>query len=280
MVRCLECGNIFNDATCWPVCPHNSLKAPHDLPYCRRHNLYNCKRCPEDLPAKMSPQEWDGQFLRQVKLVGSKFAPEFLAVDQKSRRLVEYHDKKYVVTVWMPPDSSAYVEAEPIYDGSRPKDEPTMPPCDILMKWTNGTCKPRIEKTATVPGIRVQSPGEVDQGDDLAGPHCDGLQTISVRRANELGDAARSAVESLLDRKVADEEHVTVMAYPAQPAETAPDRAAVPARAQPVSELSPQPVPDLIEDLDSMAVSARHTPEEEIDALIEEAFQHVRYRRS
>ena len=106
------------------------------------------------------------------------------------------------------------------------------------------------------------------------------MQTISVRRANELGDAARSAVESLLGRKVADEEHVTVMAYPAEPAETTSDRAAVPARAQPVSELSPQPVPDLIEDLDSMAVSARHTPEEEIDALIEEAFQLVRYRRS
>ena len=52
------------------------------------------------------------------------------------------------------------------------------------------------------------------------------MHTISVRRANELGDAARGSVESLLGRKVADEEHVTVMAYPAQPAEGALDRTA------------------------------------------------------
>ena len=52
------------------------------------------------------------------------------------------------------------------------------------------------------------------------------MQTISVRRANELGNAARSAVESLLGRKVADEEHVTVMAYPVQPAAGEPDRKA------------------------------------------------------
>jgi len=43
------------------------------------------------------------------------------------------------------------------------------------------------------------------------------MQTISVRRANELGEAARNAVESLLGRKVADQEHVTVMAFPARP---------------------------------------------------------------
>ena len=145
MVRCLECGNIFNDATCWPGCPHNVLKAPHDLPYCRRHNLYNCKLCPKDLPAKMSQQEWDEQFFGQVKLVGSKFAPQFLAVDQKSRRIVEYHNKKYMVTGWTPADGSAYVEAEPIYDGTRSR--------------ANESCKEKLGKTA---------PGEADQGDDLA----------------------------------------------------------------------------------------------------------------
>ena len=91
------------------------------------------------------------------------------------------------------------------------------------------------------------------------------MQTISVRRAMELGNAARSAVESLPGRKVADEEHVTVMAYPAQPAEGEPDRQAA-AR-------------DLIEDLDSMAASASHIPEEEMDQLIDEAIRHVRHRR-
>jgi hypothetical protein len=92
------------------------------------------------------------------------------------------------------------------------------------------------------------------------------MQTISVRRANELGNAARSAVESLLGRKVADEEHVTVMAYPALPAESEPDRKAA--------------VRDLIEDLDSMAASASHIPDEEMDALIDEAIRHSRQRRA
>jgi hypothetical protein len=91
------------------------------------------------------------------------------------------------------------------------------------------------------------------------------MQTISVRRANELGNAARSAVESLLGRKVADEEHVTVMAYPAPPAESEPDRKAA--------------VRNLIEDLDSMAASASHIPDEEMDTLIDEAIRHARHRR-
>ena len=56
------------------------------------------------------------------------------------------------------------------------------------------------------------------------------------------------------------------MAYPAQPAEGEPDRQTA-AR-------------DLIEDLDSMAASASHIPEEEMDALIDEAVRHVRHRRA
>jgi len=92
------------------------------------------------------------------------------------------------------------------------------------------------------------------------------MQTISVRRADELGNAARTAVESLLGRKVADEEHVTVMAYPAQPAEDEAERQAA--------------VRDLVEDLDSMAACASHIPDEEMDALIDEAIRHVRHRRS
>ena len=91
------------------------------------------------------------------------------------------------------------------------------------------------------------------------------MQTISVRRADELGNAARNAVESLLGRKVADEEQVTVMEYPAEPAEDEPDRKAV--------------VRDLIEDLDSMAASASHIPDEEMEALIDEATRHVRRRQ-
>ena len=91
------------------------------------------------------------------------------------------------------------------------------------------------------------------------------MQTISVRRADELGNAARSAVESLLGRKVADEEHVTVMAYPVQHVEGEADRKAA--------------VRDLIEDLDSMAASASHIPEEEMDSLVDEAVRHVRHQR-
>ena len=92
------------------------------------------------------------------------------------------------------------------------------------------------------------------------------MQTISVRRANELGEAARNAVESLLGRKVADQEHVTVMAFPAPPTEGEPDRK--------------RAVQDLIEDLDSLAASASHVPDEEMDALVDEAIQHVRQQRT
>lgn len=91
------------------------------------------------------------------------------------------------------------------------------------------------------------------------------MQTISVHRANELGNAARSAVESLLGRKVADEEQVTVMSFPAAPAEGEPDRQ--------------KAAQDLIEDVDNLAASARHVPDEEMEGLIDEAIQHVRHRR-
>jgi hypothetical protein len=91
------------------------------------------------------------------------------------------------------------------------------------------------------------------------------MQTISVRRANEPGEAARNAVESLLGRKVADQEHVTVMAFPARPAEGEPDRT--------------RAVHDLIEDLDSLAASASHVPDEEMEALIDEAIHQVRHRQ-
>ena len=47
------------------------------------------------------------------------------------------------------------------------------------------------------------------------------------------------------------------MAYPVQPAAGEPDRKAA--------------VRDLIEDLDSMAATASHIPEEEMNALIDEA---------
>jgi len=92
------------------------------------------------------------------------------------------------------------------------------------------------------------------------------MQTISLRRAGQLGNAAGSAVESSLGRKVADEEHVTVMAYPAQATERRADRKAA--------------VRDLVEDLDAMAASASHIPDEEMDALIDEAIRHVRRPRS
>ena len=91
------------------------------------------------------------------------------------------------------------------------------------------------------------------------------MQTISVRRANELGNDARSAVESLLGRKVADEEQVAVMAYPAPPTESEPDRKTA--------------VRELIEDLDSLSASASHIPDEEMDALIDEAIRHARQQR-
>ena len=91
------------------------------------------------------------------------------------------------------------------------------------------------------------------------------MQTISVRRADELGDAARSAVESLLGRKVADEEQVTVMAHAAPESNRMSDRQVA--------------VQELFKSLDNLAASASPIQDEEMDELIEEAIQHVRNRQ-
>ena len=91
------------------------------------------------------------------------------------------------------------------------------------------------------------------------------MQTISTRRAGELGDAARSVLESLLGRTVDDQEHITVMAYPPQPPVTDDDRG--------------KAAHALAQSLDSLASCAHHIPEQEMDALIDEAMEHVRPRR-
>ena len=57
-----------------------------------------------------------------------------------------------------------------------------------------------------------------------------------------------------------------MMALSAEPAEGEPDRRAAGR--------------DLIEDLDSMAACASHVPDEEMEALIDEAFRHVRRPQS
>jgi len=136
----------------------------------------------------MSPQEWDVQFFGQVKMVGSKFAPQLLIAEQKFRRIVEYHNKKYMVTAWTPPDGSAYVEAEPIYDGSRSKDDSTMSPYGTLFERTNETCKEKIEKTV---------PCEVDQGDDLASPHGPGPSRELVSEGRIERNDRAAAVEMI-----------------------------------------------------------------------------------
>jgi hypothetical protein len=56
------------------------------------------------------------------------------------------------------------------------------------------------------------------------------------------------------------------MAFPARPVEGEPDRK--------------RAVQDLIEDLDSLAASASHVPDEEMETLIDEATRNVRQRRS
>ena len=91
------------------------------------------------------------------------------------------------------------------------------------------------------------------------------MQTISMRRARDLGETARSAIENLLGRKVADEEHVTVMAFP--------DRGAAAGE-----EDRTRAAQELIQDLDDLALRARHIPEEEMEALIDEAMGQARER--
>ena len=92
------------------------------------------------------------------------------------------------------------------------------------------------------------------------------MQNVSIQRASELPPHVKSAVEQLLGRPIAPNEQVTIAALPPQQV--------------PASETRAEFVRELEAYLDRRAEKVKDVPDEEIDAAIDEAVDHVRHRRT
>lgn len=88
------------------------------------------------------------------------------------------------------------------------------------------------------------------------------MANIAISDASQLTEAARSAVESLLGRRIADDEQVRVMALCPDSGPTGTAREAAAVRLTAV--------------LDSMAAHARPVSGGEFDEAVDEAMRHVR----
>jgi len=91
------------------------------------------------------------------------------------------------------------------------------------------------------------------------------MADIAVRRAGDLSESAKSAVEGLLGRALADDEEVSVMALRSHKAPSGPERKAAADRLKVA--------------LESMGQKATGVPPEEFEAAVDEAMQQVRPRR-
>ena len=91
------------------------------------------------------------------------------------------------------------------------------------------------------------------------------MQNVSIHKASHLPEAVKTAVEQLLGRAIAADEEISVVAVPPQHPPPPENRAAV-AR-------------NLEAFLNRRAAKVRDVPEEEIDAVVDEAVDHVRHGR-
>ncbi len=92
------------------------------------------------------------------------------------------------------------------------------------------------------------------------------MQNVSIRKASELPQAMKSAVEQLLGRSIAPDEEISVAAVPPQMVPPSESRAAV-AR-------------NLEAFLNRRADKVNGLPDEEIDEVIDEAVHVVRHNRT
>ncbi len=91
------------------------------------------------------------------------------------------------------------------------------------------------------------------------------MQNVSIQRAGELPQHVKAAVEQLLGRPIDADEEVSVVAIPPQQIPPPEDRAAV---AQKLEAF-----------LNLRAEKIRDVSDEEIDAALDEAADHVRHSR-
>jgi len=91
------------------------------------------------------------------------------------------------------------------------------------------------------------------------------MQNVSIQKASELPQGVKSAVEQLLGRSIGADEEVSIVAVPPQQVPPSEDRAVV---AQKLEAF-----------LDRRAEKVRDVSDEEIDAAVDEAVDHVRHSR-
>ena len=91
------------------------------------------------------------------------------------------------------------------------------------------------------------------------------MQNVSIQKASELPEVVKSAIEQLLGRSIDGEEEVSVVAVPPQQVPPSPNRAAV---AQKLEAF-----------LNRRAEKIGVVSDEEIDAAVDEAVNHVRHGR-
>ena len=86
------------------------------------------------------------------------------------------------------------------------------------------------------------------------------MQDGAIRKVTEMSEDARHAMEGLLGRSLADDEAVSINVY--KPA--------------PTGELRHRATRSLLERIDKTAARAGGVPDQEIEAAIDEAADHVR----
>ena len=91
------------------------------------------------------------------------------------------------------------------------------------------------------------------------------MQNVSIQKASELPQGVKSAVEQLLGRSIGADEEVSIVAVPPQQVPPSGNRAAV---AQKLEAF-----------LARRAEKVRDVSDEEIDAAVDEAVDHVRHSR-
>lgn len=92
------------------------------------------------------------------------------------------------------------------------------------------------------------------------------MQNVSIHKAGHLPEAVKCAVEQLLGRSIAADEEISVVAVPPQQVPPPEGRAAVARKLEAF--------------LNRRAAKVRDVPEEEIDAVVDEAVDHVRHSRT
>ncbi|MBI1790253.1 MAG: hypothetical protein HYR60_22195 [Acidobacteria bacterium] len=92
------------------------------------------------------------------------------------------------------------------------------------------------------------------------------MRNVSIRKAGELPQAVKDAVEQLLGRPIAADEEISIVAVPPQLVPPSENRETVARKLEAF--------------LDRRAEKVQDVPEEQIDEVIDQAIHHARHNRT